>query len=200
MSQTRFIRLLVGAFLAVVVAACSSQTPVLPGELASAPGGGRSGGGEVGGSTGVPGVYALTFWAWTSGPGFTEVFSMPVMTRELYLKAQVTDTSGNAATAGTVTFDYCSYGKPTDDITNPDEAPKEDCEPGGTARWVVLSRAARVNDGRCVHLGNPSGCSHFSRVQIPRSVGFRFRYDQKGGAIASGISPARNFVWTAQLP
>ena len=196
MFQTRLIRLLVGACLAITVAACSGQSPVVPGEVASAPGGGRGGGG--GGSTGVPGVYALTFWASASGTGFSELFTMPVMTRELLLRAQVTDTSGNFATMGTVTFDYCSYGKPTDDITDPDEAPKEDCEPGGPAKWVVLQRATRVNDGRCVHLVAASACALFSEVRIPRSVGFRFRYDQKGGAIASGASPATNFVWTAQ--
>ena len=197
MLPARSVRVVVGVFMEVGLAACSSQSPVVPGELPSAPGG-RSGGG--GGSTGVPGVYALSFLTWEYGIGYYEVSSMPVLTRELQLKAMVTDTAGNLATAGTVTFDYCSYGAPTDDITNPDEAPKEACEPGGTAKWAVLRRAMRVNDGRCVHLGNPSACTYFSIVRIPRTVGFRFRYEQKGGGIASGTSPARNFVWTAQQP
>jgi hypothetical protein len=197
MSYFRPARLVVAVAMAATLVGCSSQSPVVPGELPSAPGGGRGGGG---GSTGVPGVYALSFWAWQSGIGLHEVSSLPVLSAELNLKAQVTDTAGNPAAAGTVTFEYCSYGKPTNDITRPDEAPMEDCEPGGTATWIALRRATRVNDGTCVHLGNASACTNFGIVRIPRTVGFRFRYDQKGGSIASGMSPARNFVWTAQLP
>jgi hypothetical protein len=39
---------------------------------------------------------------------------------------------------------------------------------------------------------------NFGVVQIPRTVGFRFRYSPQGGDIASGVSPAEDFTWTAQ--
>ena len=197
MSHLRSARLFVVTMVAVTLAACSGQSPVAPDQLSSAKGGGT--GGKP--STGVTGVYALTFHA-PSGRTYEEVSSLPVyspggvLPPELRLKAQVTDASGNAATTGTVTFDYCSYGKPTDDITNPDEAPKEACEQG-TATWVQLRRAVRVSDATCFYLGGGSACTYFGVVRIPRSVGFRFRYVQQGSSIASGTSPGRNFLWVA---
>jgi hypothetical protein len=205
MSHQKFVRLLVAAAVAVTLAACADQSPVAPDQVSLA-----QGGADAKPSTGVPGIYTLSFLAWVWDPvaeegAYQEVSSLPVYTPggpnpTLQLKAQVTDVAGNPATAGTVTFEYCSYGPPYDDIANADEAPKEDCEPGGRATWIALRRGTRVNDGTCVHLGNPSGCTYFSVVRIPRAVGFRFRYDQKGSKIPSGTSEARNFVWTAQLP
>ena len=198
MSRSTSARLFVVVATAVTLAACSSQSPVAPGAQSSAQGSSL----DAKPPSGSPGVYALTFHAQLGNGGFTEVSSLPVFiqgvyTPSLHLKAQVTDASGNPATSGTVTFQYCSYGKPTNDITNPDEAPMEDCN-AGAAKWVELRRAMRVNDGSCVHLGSPSACTGFGLVRIPRSVGFRFRYAQQGGSIASGTSPARNFVWTAR--
>jgi hypothetical protein len=197
MSHLRSARLFVVTMVAVTLAACSGQSPVAPDQLSSAKGGGTG----AKPSTGVTGVYALTFYAQSAGT-YEEVSSLPVyspgvLPAELQLKAQVTDPSGNPATTGTVTFDYCSYGKPTDYITDPDEAPKEACEQG-TATWVQLRRALRVSDAACFHLGGGSACTYFSVVRIPRTVGFRFRYAQQGSSIASGTSPARNFVWVAQ--
>lgn len=185
-------RLMVASLTSCLLAGCSSQSPVAPGVPLFAEGSGLG----AKPSSGVPGVYALTFRA--GFPGYEEVSSMPVLTRELVLLAMVTDTSGNPATTGTVTFDYCSYPGPSQDITRADEAPKEACEQG-TAKWAVLRRAIRVADSRCAPFGVPSACAYFPRVRIPRFVGFRFRYAQ-GDRIASGTSPARNFEWTAQLP
>ena len=185
-------RLMVASLTSCLLAGCSSQSPVAPGAPLPAEGGSL----DAKGSTGVPGVYALTFRA--GFPGYEEVSSMPVLTRELVLLAMVTDTSGNAATTGTVNFEYCSYSGPTQDITRADEAPKEACEQG-EAKWAVLRRGVRVSDHLCQSLGAPSACTYFPRVTIPRFVGFRFRYAQ-GDRIASGTSPARNFEWTAQLP
>ena len=198
MSRYTSPRLFVAIATAVTLAACSSQSPVAPGAASSVQGSGA----EARPPSGIPGVYALTFHAQLGNGGFTEVSSLPVSiqgvpTPSLHLKAQVTDASGNPATSGTVTFQYCSYGKPTNDITNPDEAPLEDCN-SGAATWVELRRAMRVNDGSCVHLGSPSACTGFGPVRIPRSVGFRFRYTRQGSGIASGTSPARNFVWVAR--
>jgi hypothetical protein len=175
--------------------ACSSQSPVAPGVVAV------PGSLDAKSPRGVPGIYDLTFYAGVNGT-YQEVSSLKVgAINAMILKARVTDLSGNPATTGTVTFEYCSYGEPTNDITNPDEAPKEACEQGA-ATWAALGRAMRVADAsaRCYFLPGASACEGFSIVRIPRTIGFRFRYTQQGNSIASGTSPARNFEWTAQLP
>jgi hypothetical protein len=172
--------------------ACSAQSPVAPSGVAA------SGGLEARPSAGVPGIYGISFWARIGGV-WQEVSSLPVLSSELLLRADVTDLSGNPATAGTVTFEYCSYPGRPNLVTDADEAPKEACEQG-QAKWARLDS---WNVGgltpNCLLLGGGSACAPFGMVRIPRSIGFRFRYAQKGG-IASGTSPARNFVWTAQLP
>jgi hypothetical protein len=140
-------------------------------------------------------VYALSFWARVSGT-WQEVSSLPVLTG-LALKADVTDLSGNPATAGTVIFEYCSYPGRSNDITDADEAPKEACEQG-QAKWSRLGTwTVGVGGGNCLAIGSGSACYPFGSVRVPRTIGFRFRYAQKG-SIASGTSPARNFVWVAQ--
>ena len=173
-------------------AACSGQSPVTPGALPAA---GASL--DARGSSGVPGVYALAFFARVSGT-FQEVNTLPVLSAELILKAQVTDTSGNPAALGSVTFEYCSYSKlPPNDITRADEAPKEACEQG-LAKWARLQTVSVTNGGNCLALGSGTACAPFGSVRIPRTIGFRFRYAQQKGSIASGTSDARNFTWTAQ--
>lgn len=170
--------------------ACSSQSPVDPGGVAAP---GRL---DAKPASGVPGLYALSFWGRVNGV-YEEVSTMPVLSGELILKAQVTDLSGSPATAGTVTFEYCSYGGRSKDITNADEAPKAACEQG-QARWTRLgSWTVGVAGGNCLALGGGSACFNFGVVRIPRTIGFRFRYARKG-SIASGTSPARDFVWVAQ--
>jgi hypothetical protein len=184
-----FARLFVIAVVTVTFAACSDQSPVSPG--------GATASGSLDAkpsSGGVPGVYALTFWARVGG-AYQEVSTLPVLSEVLILKAQVTDLSGNPATAGTVTFEYCSYGGRPNDITNADEAPKEACEQG-QAKWARF-QSLTVDGVGCRSLGGGSACSNFGIVRIPRTIGFRFRYAQQQGAIASGTSPARNFVWVA---
>jgi hypothetical protein len=191
MTQHPSVRLFVVTALAVALAACSGQSPVAPSALIST--GDRA---DAKPPSGVPGVYALTFHAQFAGV-YQEVSSLPVFTPgvgtpALILKALVTDASGNPATAGTVTFEYCSYGKPTDDITNPDEAPKEACDQGA-AKWAQLRRAMRVP--LCPASLGGSACTSFDVVRIPRTVGFRFRYAQQASSITAGTSPARNFIW-----
>ena len=46
---------------------------------------------------------------------------------------------------------------------------------------------------------NQSGDAYanFGYVQIPRTVGFRFKYSG-GSNIAAGMSPTKDFTWTAQ--
>ena len=180
-------RLIALAFCACSIVACSSQSPVSPGVAAA-------GSLDAKPSATVPGVYDLTFWAWVNG-SYQEVSSLPVGTGPLFFKAQVTDLSGNPATSGTVTFEYCSYGGRPNDITNADEAPKEACEQG-QAKWARLA-SRTVDTPSCPAAINGSACHGMDFVRIPRTIGFRFRYAGKG-SIASGTSPARNFVWVAQ--
>ena len=145
-------------------------------------------------SAATPGVYTLTFMARVDGT-LQEVTSLPVQTAELILQAAVTSSTGSAAQAGTVTFEYCSYkGGPPNDISRADEAPKEACEQG-TATWARL-RSLYVSSV-CPPLEPGYACLNFGIVRLPRDVGFRFRYASQGSEIASGTSQAKNFTWTA---
>ena len=124
-----------------------------------------------------------------------EVMSLPVQTAELILMASVTSSTGSAAQAGTVTFEYCSYkGGSPNDITRADEAPREACEQG-TASWARLTSLS-VSPGMCPALGPGYACMNFGVVRLPRDVGFRFRYASQGSGIASGTSQSKNFTWT----
>ena len=110
------------------LAGCANPSPVAP---AAAAGGAEAVSARP--PAAAPGVYTLTFMAWVDGT-LQEVTSLPVQTAELILKASVTSSTGSAAQAGTVTFEYCSYkGGPPNDITRADEAPKEACEQGPRA-------------------------------------------------------------------
>ena len=171
------------------LAGCTGPTPVAP---AAAPGAA----GELSAkpSTGTPGVYTLTFLARVDGT-LQEVTSLPVLSAELILQASVLSSTGTAAQAGTVTFEYCSYkGRPSNDISRPDEAPKEACDQG-TATWARLQ--SLYASSACPGPDPGYACTSFGRVRIPRDVGFRFRYASQGSSIPSGTSPARNFTWTA---
>jgi hypothetical protein len=190
MSHHSSTRLLVVTALAVTLAACSSQSPTAPGALSSA----GAGSADVKPPAGIPGVYTLSFLA-NLGNGQEEVSSLPVLNTELVLRAQVTDTSGTPAAGGSVTFEYCSYGGRTNDITNADEAPKEACEQG-VAKWARLQSVA-VAPGTCGFIGG-TACTIFGVVRNPRTIGFRFRYSPQKGTISAGTSEARNFVWVAQ--
>jgi hypothetical protein len=187
-SLRTFTGLFVIAVVTITLAACSNESPASPGGVAA------SGSLDAKPSGGVSGVYSLTFWSFVNG-AYQEVSSLPVLGSTLFLKAQVTDLSGNPATTGTVTFEYCSYGGRTNDPTNADEAPKEACEQG-QAKWARLA-SRTVGTVSCPPAIGGSACHGMDFVRIPRTIGFRFRYGGKG-SIASGTSPARNFVWVAQ--
>ena len=175
------------AVACTLAAACSGPSPVAPG--ASTSGGGPQ---NARSAPALPGVYDLSFRAFLSG-GFQEVFSLPV-NRELILMAHVSDSVGQPAPAGAAAFEYCSYKGRSNDITRPDEAPKEACEQG-LASWARLTNIA-VDAGRCPGFGDGYACLNFGIVRIPREVGFRFRYSPQGSAIAAGTSAAKNFTWT----
>jgi hypothetical protein len=175
-------------------AGCSNSTPLSP----TPPAAGGASELSVKPSAGTPGVYTLAFVAHVDGT-LQEVTSLPVGAAELILKASVTSSTGTAAQAGTVTFEYCSYkGRPPNDITRADEAPKEACEQG-TASWARLTSMS-VYPGTCPTLGPGNACMNFGVVRIPRDVGFRFRYAEQRSGIASGTSQAKNFTWTSVNP
>src|SRR5262245_19335357 len=141
---------------ALTAGACSLQSPAEP-SVASATTTTALTAGQS-----VPGVYTLTFHD-ESG---ADVTSLPVM-EEMTLRARVTDTSGQPARDGSVTFEYCSRGGPTNDITRADEAPLAECV-AGTARWRRLWSTTVNQSGEAAMT--------FGFVRIPRTIGFRFRY------------------------
>jgi hypothetical protein len=190
MSRRAPVRLIVATAWAVSLTACSGQSPLEP----SATG---ANGGPAARIEAVAGTYDLTFWARVDGT-YQIVSSLPVQGPAMVLRADVS-AGGIAATQGTVVFEYCSYKKgPANDINRPDEAPKEACEDGSTASWARLRSVTIDGDGGCRALGGGSACALFGSVQIPRTVGFRYRFSGQRSGIASGTSPALNFTWVPQ--
>jgi hypothetical protein len=161
---------------ALTAGACSVQSPIEPSVTGAAT--------ALTAVQSVTGVYTLTFHDTTG----TEVASLPVL-EELILRARVTDTSGQPAQAGSVTFEYCSRRGPTNDITRADEAPMAECA-AGTARWRSLLSLSVNQSGEAA--------MNFGFVRIPRTIGFRFKYRGTRNGIASGTSVPRDFVITAQ--
>ena len=185
------LRLILAVVATASIVACSGESPVTPAPASAAAAADQS----ARPSQGVPGVYELTFNTYRNRI-YTVVSSLPVSSEEMILKAYVTDSAGQPATAGSITFEYCSYKTgPANDINRPDEAPLEACQQG-TASWARLSSAS-VTDGRCPFLGDGYACVNFGIVRIPREVGFRMRYNSKGSGIASGGTAPENFVWVA---
>lgn len=187
-------KLVVLLVAAASIGACSAQSPVAPSATAVA---GAQHAAKASG--GVPGVYDLSFNVWVDGT-YQEVSSLPVAgstgSRELILKGYVADNLGRPATKGSITFQYCSYKSgPANDIARPDEAPKEACA-DGTATWARLATRT-VSEGSCPRLGMGYACVNFGMVQIPRTVGFRIRYEPQGSGIASGMTEPENFTWVA---
>ena len=184
-------RLALAVVAATAVSACSGESPVAP--TSAVVGTGAEHNARPG--HGVPGTYELTFTTYRINT-LTEVSSLVVSSEELTLKAYVTDSTGQPATVGSVTFEYCSYrGGPANDISRPDEAPLEACAEG-TGSWARLASMS-VTEQRCARLGIGYACYNFGIVRIPRAVGFRMRYDPRGSEIAGGGTLPKNFVWVA---
>ena len=133
---------------------------------------------------GTPGTYELRFL----DNSLQSVTTLPVGGPELVLGAHVESAAGDPAAGGTVSFEYCSLKKrPPNDITRADEAPREACRTG-SATWARLANVPVNTSG--------DAFITFGVVQIPRTVGFRFRYaPQRNGTIAGGTSPDSNFIW-----
>jgi len=167
---------------ALQITACASDSPVSPDGL-SADGSALS----RQGSPVSSGIYQLSFY--TNG-------LVPVTTLvagggggELILGALVTDAAGAPAQGGSVTFQYCSLkGFPPNDITRADEAPSSACA-NGSGDWARLTTVPVDASGHAY--------MDFGIVMVPRTVGFRFAYTRKGGAVSSGVSAPADFTWVA---
>ncbi|WP_310053126.1 hypothetical protein [Agrilutibacter niabensis] len=112
----------------------------------------------------VTGFYGLTF----------------VFDGELVLRAHVEDGSGHPAQGGTVTFQYCSLkGIPSNDITQPDEAPSSACA-NGSGTWATLGRVP-------VNPETGDALLDFGLVSVVNTIGFRYRYVGQGTGIQNKL-------------
>ena len=178
---------LVAALLsAITLTTCSSRSSVAPSDTSHASQGGDAVS-PVLEAQPAPGSFELAFFI-NSPTGLQPVTSLTVSSDDLILGAHVANGAGTAATQGSVTFQYCSFkGLPPNDITRADEAPSSACD-NGTATWKNLV-TVKVN-------GSGDAFMDFGIVQIPRTVGFRFRYAGQGSGIANGVlQPAEDFTW-----
>ena len=166
---------------ASAIMACAGDSPVSPEGFASTPTAlSRQS------SQGEAGIYQLSFF--TNG-------LVPVTTLvagsggELILGALVTDAAGAPASGGSVTFQYCSLkGFPPNDISRADEAPSSACA-NGAGSWARLITVPVDASGHAY--------MDFGVVMLPRTIGFRFAYTRKGGAVSSGVSASADFTWVA---
>jgi hypothetical protein len=93
----------------------------------------------------------------------------------LTIVAHVRDATGGAPGGGTAVLQYCSLnGVPTDDITQPDEAPSSACD-DRSAHWNTLVR---------LNL-DPAGDATlpFGPVRVVTVIGFRLRYQGGGSGV-----------------
>ena len=176
---------------AMAFAACSSGSPTGPSAdgLASA---------ARGGAPAASGLYDLQFRSQYPDGDWKDVDTLPVSAAELLIRVHVTDSTGQPATSGSVTIEYCSYGGQKNNIDRPDEAPAAACATG-TARWVRHTSRS-VTAGGCPEFATPElatgyVCANFGVVQIPRSVGFRAVYQSRSGGIAAGTTLPEDFTW-----
>ena len=92
----------------------------------------------------------------------------------LTIVAHVRAAGGAAPGGGTVVFQYCSLGQPTDDIDQPDEASISACA-DHSGHWVTLARRTL----------NPAGDASlsFGSVTVVTVIGFRLRYTGQGSGV-----------------
>jgi hypothetical protein len=168
---------LVASITTFAILACSEQLPV-------GPGGPRDAGRDAVLARAVSGCYGLSFLNSSLQPVATLV-----VLHEAVLKAHVDNCAGNAAQGGSVTFQYCSLkGGPPNDIARADEAPSAACATGD-ASWARVG-TVQVN-------ASGDALINFGLVSIPRTIGFRFKYQPQGSSIASGVSDPADLTWTA---
>jgi hypothetical protein len=186
MSLRSLARVIVVGFATISAAACSGESPVTPDATPSASTTNAGSGASDAAPGAVAGTYDLLFVE-----GGQEVSTLPAGAgSELTLKAHVTTAAtGDLATGGTVTFEYCGYKGRANDITNPDEAPLSDCL-SGVASWKRLGT---------VPVESGDALLAFGTVQFPLTVGFRLRYDGRRSGIADGVTVGE-FTWYDPAP
>ena len=146
-------RLLRFVLPALAVVACSDQSPVGPGTEPD------RADGPVLLAQPATGEYDLEFlWSGTA----------------LTIVAHVRAAGGGAPGGGTVVFQYCSLGQPTDDITQPDEAPISACA-DHSGHWVTLARGSLNAAG--------DASLSFGPVTVVTVIGFRLRYTGQGSGV-----------------
>jgi hypothetical protein len=110
----------------------------------------------------APGQYDLEFsWSGT----------------QLTVIGHVRDAGNAAPGGGTVSLQYCSYGQPTNDITQPDEAPVSACA-DHTGHWVTLARGGLDSFGDFT--------LPFGPVTVVTVIGFRLVYVGQGSGVQNG--------------
>jgi hypothetical protein len=165
---------------ALAITACAGDSPVSPEGLAARSALSRQS------SQVNAGIYQLSFYTNGLVPVTTLVAGSG---SELILGALVTDVAGAPAQGGSVTFQYCSLkGLPPNDITRADEAPSSACA-SGDGDWARLTTVPVDASGHAY--------MDFGIVMLPRTIGFRFAYTRKGGAVSSGVSAPADFTWVA---
>lgn len=181
MSLHRLAPLMIAVLGSVSAAGCSGQqSPVAPDVARSAAAANFASGGSDAAPSAVAGEYDLRFVQ-----GGQEVTTLQAGgDSELTLRAHVTADDA-LAQSGEVTFEYCAYKGRPNDVTQANEAPLAECE-SGAASWKRLG-TARVVNGDAEYV--------FGTVQIPRTVGFRFRYAGRRSGIANGVSAPEDFTW-----
>ena len=93
---------------------------------------------------------------------------------ELTIIAHVRDAAGAAPDGGTVVIEYCSLGPPTNDITQPDEAPSSACA-DHSGHWAALTRLSLDSSG--------DASLDFGPVRVVTVIGFRLRYVGSGSGV-----------------
>ncbi len=150
------------------LAACTGALPVTPSDTEAA----------LLAVQATPGTYQILFLKETS-TGLAATSGVEPVGTYLVLKSEVRDAAGNLAQIGSVTYEYCWL--------KGDFAPRAACESGGGS-W------RRHMTMQIDPVGQLSG---FGSCSTPRSIGFRVTYSGRKSGIANGVSPSRDFTWTA---
>lgn len=177
-------RSLLRAFCVVAIAsaaACSGASPVAPGATSAVAlttdADGQSSA-RGGGPSGTPGTYEILFRKEVPGVfgGQPLVDNTLNVGESLVLMARVTDAAGTLATAGRITYEYCSL----DNVKVQSSA----CE-SGPGRWKKFWTID----------ADPYGSPlFFGTCTTPRVIGFRLRFGG-GGGIAAGVSAPKDVTW-----
>ena len=173
MSRDYACSMILAALAATSGAACSKGSPVAP-EASFAVHSNRQ---ETIATTAASGTYEIFFLKSTLH-GLVPLQDFTLNVHEyLALMSEIRDSNGVRAEVGTVTYEYCEKQNV--------KMPSSECD-SGSGRWTRLFSMPVDPIGSRVAFGT---CS------IPRTIGFRVRYNGKASGIASGVSASRDVSW-----